>query len=157
MSKLLKEQWSRLAFGKRNTSINEVAGAPQPQGEFQELAYQLLQAGSEDAGKIGWLLTIKDFDLRHVIVDMGLGEIAGADPEYPEEGEGITPNVPGRENEGPLNKQTGKPIGVSRGRHFAEFPDVAIEFLQNAQVRNPPAYAALEKQFFKTATKWGLI
>ena len=28
MSKLLKEQWSRLAFGKRNTSINEAAGEP---------------------------------------------------------------------------------------------------------------------------------
>ena len=157
MSKLLKEQWSRLAFGEKNISINEAAGAPVPQGEFQELAYQLLQAGGEDASSVGWLLTLKDFDLRDVIVDMGLGEIAGADPEYPEEGEGITSTVPGRENEGPLNQQTGKPIGITRGKHFAEFPDVAIEFLQNAQASNPRAYAALEKQFFKTAKKWGLI
>ena len=130
---------------------------PQPQDEFQELAYQLLQAGGEDAGSVGWLLTIKDFDLRDVIVSMGLGLIAPADPDDPRSGDGLTPTVPGRENDGQLNKQTGKPIGISRGVHFAEFPDVAIEFLQNAQVSNPRAYAALEKQFFKTAKKWGMI
>ena len=157
MSKILKEQWSRLAFAKGNTSCNEAAGMPQPQGEFQELVYQFLQAGGEDAGSIGWLLTIKDFDLRDVIALMGLGLIAPADPDDPRDGEGITGTVPGREHDGPLNKQTGKPIGISRGKHFAEFPDVALEFLQQAQASNPRAYAALEKQFFKTAKKWGMI
>jgi len=155
--RLIKEQWSRLAFGKKNTSINEVTGARVPQGEFQQLAYQFLQAGGEDAGSIGWLLTLKDFDLRSVVVEMGLGLIVPADPDKPRGREGITSNVPGREREGGLNKQTGNPIGITRGQHFTEFPDVALEFLQQAQASNPRAYAALEKQFFKTAKKWGMI
>jgi len=116
-----------------------------------------LQAGGEDAGSIGWLLTLKDFDLRSVVVEMGLGLIVPADPDKPRGREGITSNVPGREREGGLNKQTGNPIGITRGQHFAEFPDVALEFLQQAQASNPRAYAALEKQFFKTAKKWGMI
>ena len=154
--RLIKEQWSRLAFGQKNTSINEASGALVPQGEFQQLAIQLLQAGGADASSVGWLLTLKDFDLRRVVVEMGLGLIVPVDPDKPRGREGITGNVPSREREGGLNKQTGKPIGITRGQHFAEFPDVALEFLQLAQTSNPRAYKALEKQFFKTTKKWGL-
>ena len=139
-------------------SINEAAGASQPQDDFQELAYQLLQAGGEYARDVGWLLTTKDFEFRHVIVNMGLGTTVSPSDDNPFPGrEGLTTDIPGREHGGKLNNQTRKPIGVSRGEHFAEFPDVAIEFLQNAQASNPRAYADLEKQFFITCNKWGMI
>jgi hypothetical protein len=149
MNKLLKEQWSRLAFGKGNTSINEsgydTGGAPE--GPFQEAVLQALSGPSGESA--GWYLTLEDWAIRHLLVDMGIGEL---DPETIGMGsdEGILGAIPGTNGvKGIKNQQTGVPIGIMRPEHYAANPHIAIAMLQRVQAENPRAYDTLEKRFMK--------
>ena len=156
MSKLLKEQWKRLAFGKGNTSINEsrmgydADGFPDggvPEDDFQEAAELALAGGGGKSA--GWYLTLQDWAIRHILVDMGLGEL---DPETIGKGdnEGITFPIPGTEGvKGIKNQQTGKHIGIGRAEHYSQHPHIAIAMLQRVKSENPRAYAKLEKDFMK--------
>ena len=156
MSKLIKEQWSRLAFGKKNISINEspsgydADGMPSggvPEDEFQEAAEMALN--SADGKSAGWYLTLADWDIRHILVDMELGEL---DPETIGRGsnEGLLGPIPGTAGvKGIKNQQTGIPIGIMRSEHYKEHPPIAIAMLQRVKSENPLAYAKLEKQFMK--------
>jgi len=156
MSKLLGEQWRRLAFGKGNTSINEARsgydadGMPSggvPEDEFQEAAEMALNTA--EGKSAGWYLTLADHDIRHILVDMGLGEL---DPETIGKGpnEGIMFQIPGTKGvKGIKNQQTGIPIGIGRPEHYKEHPHIAIAMLQRVKAENPRAYDKLEKQFMK--------
>ena len=153
MSKLLKEQWRRLAFGKRNASVNESYGADgmptgaPPEDDFQEAAEMALSgAGGKSAG---WYLTLSDWDIRYILVDMGLAEL---DPDTIGKGdnEGILSTLPGTKGvKGIKNSQTGIPIGIMRPEHYADNPHVAISMLQRVKSENPRAYAKLENGFMK--------
>jgi len=154
MGKLLKEEWKRLAFARRNTSINEsrfgytADGFPDggaPEDDFQEAAEIALT--SPDAKSAGWYLTLADWDIRHILVDMGLGEL---DPETIGMGsnEGLQFQIPGTKGvKGIKNQQTGIPIGIGRPEHYAEHPHIAIAMLQRVKAENPRAYDKLEQQF----------
>ena len=155
MSKLLKEQWKRLAFGKRNTSINEsrfgydADGMPSggvPEDEFQEAVEMALN--TPEGKSAGWYLTLADFDIRHILVDMGLGEL---DPNtIGTRDEGVLFPIPGtRGVKGIKNQQTGEHIGIGRPEHYKEHPHVAIAMLQRVKEEQPRAYAKLEQGFMK--------
>ena len=62
MSKLLKEQWSRLAFGKRNTSINEAAGEPSEEAlvALENEWMDWCSGGSADSYAMGEMAELED-------------------------------------------------------------------------------------------------
>ena len=147
MRKPLKEQWSRLAFGKRNTSINE---SVQGQDEFQTIVYELLTTLPPDKAKnVGWLLTLEEHALRNILVDMNLATMGKNGT--------VEIGVPDTYGQGNFNKQRGERIAVGRMQWYVDNPDVVLQMLQRAQIEEPRAYASLQKQFYKAAAKWGLI
>ena len=146
MSKLLKEQWSRLAFGERNTSITE--GAGHSDDEFFDTIERVLTTLPPDEAKsAAWTLTRYEWGWRHALVELGVGEL---DPDTIGSGsnEGLLGPIPGTKGkEGIKNMQTGIPIGIMRSQHYAENPGIAIEVMKRAQEMDPQGYAKTVQAF----------
>lgn len=66
--KLLKEQWARLAFGKRNTSINESSNTKFGEWEFRTDDW-------EGVGNKGLWPTLKDYDGQHKYGVLYIGDL----------------------------------------------------------------------------------
>jgi len=77
--KLLKEQWSRLAFGKRNTSINEGTETVYGEWEFREDDYQGVARRQLHPA-------LQDYDGKHKYGVMYIGDLTiEVKPEYTNE------------------------------------------------------------------------
>ena len=77
--KLLKEQWERLAFGKRNTGINESNGTKYGVWEFKENDY-------EGVGEYPLHPSLEDYDGQHKYGVHYIGDLSiQVKPEYTNE------------------------------------------------------------------------
>ena len=147
MSKLIKSQWARLAFGKGNSSLNE---SSQQSDEFQATVLDLLTNSTpKQASNAAWQLTMHDYSFKDLLVQMHLATI----DFYTENGrkkEAVAFAVPGTEEQGVRNENTGLPVGIGRKEWYLTHPEVALEFLQRAATDNPRAYKRLQSQFMRS-------
>lgn len=149
----LLTEWNRLAFGKRNSSINE-----RLEQNGQDLIETLKEVDPQ-LQKYSWHITLENFRARNILVSMenpyakycedpkvGLVQV-GRDRD----GVNITTVVPGT-MEADLdtkNLQTGEPLGLTLDAYFKKHPDQGFLFLERLKAEIPQVYEALSARILK--------
>jgi len=149
MSNLLKE-WNHLAFGKKNTSINERRKAKPYTGPD---LIETLKEVDPQLKKYHWHITLENFDARSILMSMENPYAQHTDDPSVglvtsgrDEGEqSISVTVPGTVEAGlgMKNVQTGRNIGLTVGGYFEENPDQGFLFLERMKEELPDVYSAL--------------